>query len=151
MKELLNNEKFVWVAMGVLIVLITQGFKWLVVKRFTNKLPDKVRTIINSTIVIVAIGLGFVAEYFYSFKYLGKPFDVLEALGWSGAGQVVYSIVERIFKLIGSKVTIENPFTTEEGKQVLNLAEKVTKDGKLDQSDMPCVEEFLKSLENIKQ
>lgn len=149
MKELLNNEKVIWATMGIIIVLLTQGLKWLFIKPFTKKLTNKkVKTAINTIIVFIAIGLGFLAEYLYSYKYLGRPFDVVEALGWSGAGQVAYALLERILKLFGSDKKVENPFTTEEGKQVLDLTQKITEDGKVDGNDMPYIEEYLKSLEN---
>jgi hypothetical protein len=135
--------------MGILIVLVTQILKWLLIKPFTNKLKNKkVKSVINTIIVFIAIGLGFLAEYLYSYKYLHHEFSVMEALGWSGAGQIAYAFLERFIKMFDSKKTIENPYTTEEGKAVISLVENLTKDGKIDGKDMPMVQEFLKSLEN---
>lgn len=147
MKELLNNEKFVWVAMGIIIVLVTQGFKWVFIKPFTKKLTsEKAKTIINSIIVFIAIGLGFVAEYFYSYKYLHNVFSVVEALSWSGAGQIGYALLERVLKFFGNNKKIENPYETEEGKAVVSLMENIAKDGKIDENDKSAIAEYLKSL-----
>ena len=156
MKELLNNEKFIWVAMGIIIVIVTQILKWVLIKPFTNKLKNKkVKSIINTIIVFIAIGLGFLAEYLYVYKYLHHEFSVMEALTWSGAGQIGYALLERVLKIFNSKKTIENPYNTEEGKAVLSLVENITKDGKIDENDGSAILDYIKSvnqsLENNKK
>ncbi|MCM1437799.1 MAG: hypothetical protein NC131_01115 [Roseburia sp.] len=137
--RLLSNDYFVWCAMAAIIFLITQIVK-LPWKCLTKKLikNERTRKIANAVILLIPFGLGVLGDFLYSTYYLHTAFTVITGLGYGTASISLYGIVERFFK-----VKIENPYeTTEEGKAVTELVEKVQEDGKVDSTDLSAVDEF---------
>lgn len=142
LKILLENEYFVWCAMALIIFGVTQLLK-LPIKVCTKRIKnDRTRRIVNSTILLIPFMLGLVAEFLYSTYYLHIAFTGITGLGYGAAGVSLYGIVERFFK-----VKIDNPYeTTEEGKAVKELVEKVQEDKKIDENDKSAVDEFWKTI-----
>lgn len=146
-KKLLSSEYFVWCAMAVIIFLITQVLK-LPIKHFTSKIKNqRTRKIVNATILVIPFVLGVLFEFLYTTYYLHTAFTVIAGLGYGTAGISLYGVIERFFK-----VKIDNPYkTTEEGKAVQELIDKVQEDGKIDKSDVSAVDEFWKTINKEKK
>ena len=135
--ELLKNDYFVWCAMAVIIFGLTQLLK-LPIKHFTNKLAnERLRRIVNATILLIPFALGVLVDFLYSTYYLHTAFTVITGLGYGTAGISLYGAIERFFK-----VKTENPYETEAGKSVKELVEEISKDGKVDGSDKHAVADF---------
>lgn len=141
-KQLLSNEYFVWCAMAVIIFLVTQVLK-LPIKAATKHIKnERTRKIVNATILLIPFGLGVLFEFLYTTYYLHTVFTVITGLGYGTAGISLYGVIERFFK-----VKVNNPYeTTEEGKAVQELVEKVQEDGKIDEQDISAVDEFWKTI-----
>lgn len=137
--DILHNAYFIWSAMAVIIFLITQVLK-LPIKHFTSKIKnERVRKIVNATILLIPFALGVLFEFLYTTYYLHTAFTVIAGLGYGTAGISLYGVIERFFK-----VKIDNPYTeTEEGKAVINLVDNITVDGKIDSADKSAIQEFL--------
>ncbi len=151
MAELLNNEKIVLIAMGIVAFLVTQGLKWLCVKPFTKNLNTRAKTIINSVILIIAFGSAVLCEFLYSHFWLHTGISLSRAsYGW-GYASGIYGVVEMIIKFIkGENVKLDNPYTTEVGKQTTELIGNITKDGKFDKKDSQIVKDFVNNLNSVK-
>ena len=135
--ELLNNEYFVWCAMAVIIFALTQVLK-LPIKYFTKKIKnERVRRMVNATILLIPFALGVLADFLYSTYYLHTAFTVITGLGYGTAGISLYGAIERFFK-----VKTDNPYETEAGKAVAELVEEISKDGKVDENDKHAVKDF---------
>jgi hypothetical protein len=135
--ELLKNEYFVWCAMAVIIFALTQVLK-LPIKACTKKIEnERVRRIVNATILLIPFGLGVLADFLYSTYYLHTAFTVITGLGYGTAGISLYGAIERFFK-----VKTENPYETEAGKAVTELVKEISKDGKVDEDDRHAVADF---------
>lgn len=140
---ILKSDYFIWGAMAIIIFLITQVLK-LPIKVGTKKIKnERVRKIVNATILLIPFGLGVLFEYLYvtycpSAYCTIKSFTGLTGLGYGTAGISLYGVIERFFK-----VKVNNPYNTEEGKAVTDLVDSVTKDGKIDSADKSAVQEFL--------
>lgn len=145
-KQLLSNDYFVWCAMAVIIFLVTQVLK-LPIKHCTKKIKnERARKIVNATILLIPFCLGVLAEFLYTTYYLHTAFTVIAGLGYGTAGVSLYGIIERFFK-----VKVDNPYeTTEEGKAVQELVEKVQDDGKIDKSDLSAVDKFWQAIQQDK-
>ena len=151
MAELLNNEKIVLIAMGIVAFLVTQGLKWACVKPFTKNLNTRAKTIINSVILIIAFGSAVLCEFLYSHFWLHTAINLTRAsYGW-GYASGVYGVVEMIIRFIkGDNVKLENPYQTEEGKQTTKLIENITKDGKIDKEDSQSMKDYVNKLNKVK-
>jgi hypothetical protein len=135
--ELLKNPFFVSCAMAVIIFALTQVLK-LPIKHFTEKIKnERVRRMVNATILLIPFALGVLADFLYSTYYLQTAFTVITGLGYGSAGISLYGIIERFFK-----VKIENPYDCEEGKAVKELVKDVSKDKKVDGNDKNAVKDF---------
>lgn len=135
--KLLNNEYFVWCAMAVIIFALTQVLK-LPIKYFTKKISnERVRRMVNATILLIPFALGVLADFLYSTYYLHTAFTVITGLGYGTAGISLYGAIERFFK-----VKTDNPYESEAGKAVAELVEEISKDGKVDESDKHAVADF---------
>ena len=135
--KLLNNEYFVWCAMAVIIFGFTQLLK-LPIKHFTKKIKtERVRKMVNSTILLIPFALGVLLDFLYSTYYLHGVFSVINGLGYGTAGVSLYGVIERFFK-----VKVNNPYETEEGKAITSLVENVVADGKVDGNDKHAVKDF---------
>lgn len=134
---LLANEYFVGCAMAVIIFALTQVLK-LPIKACTKHIKrERVRKMVNATILLIPFILGVACDFFYQTYHLHGAFSVINGLGYGTAGISLYGVVERFFK-----VKVPNPYETEEGKAVTELVGKVTKDGKVDGNDKDAVKEF---------
>ena len=135
--KLLNNEYFVWCAMAVIIFALTQVLK-LPIKYFTKKIAnERVRRMVNATILLIPFAVGIVLDFLYSTYYLNAAFSVITGLGYGTAGISLYGAIERFFK-----VKTENPYETEAGEAVKELVEEISKDGKFDGEDKHAVKDF---------
>ena len=135
--KLLNNEYFVWCAMAVIIFALTQVLK-LPIKYFTKKIAnERVRRMVNATILLIPFAVGIALDFLYSTYYLNAAFSVITGLGYGTAGISLYGAIERFFK-----VKTENPYETEAGKAVTELVEEISKDGKFDGEDKHAVKDF---------
>ena len=135
--KLLNNDYFVWCAMAVIIFALTQVLK-LPIKYFTKKISNqRVRRMVNATILLIPFAVGIVLDFLYSTYYLNAAFSVITGLGYGTAGISLYGAIERFFK-----VKTENPYETEAGKAVTELVEEISKDGKFDGEDKHAVKDF---------
>ena len=135
--KLLNNEYFVWCAMAVIIFALTQVLK-LPIKYFTKKISNqRVRRMVNATILLIPFALGVFVDFLYSTYYLHSAFTIITGLGYGTAGISLYGAIERFFK-----VKTENPYETEAGKAVTELVEEISKDGKVDGKDKHAVADF---------
>lgn len=148
LKDILQSEFFIWGAMALIIFLITQVLK-LPIKVCTNKIKnERIRKIVNATILLIPFGLGVLFEflyggYLYPLIYDGETLtftgsSVLTGLGYGTAGISLYGVIERFFK-----VKVDNPYNSEEGKAVTELVDNVVADGKVDSFDKSAVQEFL--------
>ena len=135
--ELLNNDVFVWGAMAVIIFAFTQFLK-LPIKHFTSKIENvRVKKLANASILILAFAVAVLLDFLFAYFYLKEGVDLLRALrNWTGSS-AVYSLIERF---LGVKV--ENPMETEEGKAVVDMANEVCADNKIDNNDEGAVREF---------
>ncbi len=142
LKTLLSNSFFVWCAMAVIIFGITQLLK-LPIKACTKRIKnERTRRIVNSTILLIPFILGLVAEFLYSTYYLHIAFMGITGLGYGAAGVSLYGIIERFFK-----IKVDNPYeTTEEGKAVKDLVDKIQEDGKITEEDKSAVKDFWKTI-----
>ena len=135
--KLLNNDYFVWCAMAVIIFALTQVLK-LPIKYFTKKISNqRVRRMVNATILLIPFALGVLVDFLYSTYYLHSAFTIITGLGYGTAGISLYGAIERFFK-----VKTENPYETEAGKAVTELVEEISKDGKFDGEDKHAVKDF---------
>lgn len=135
--KLLSNDYFVWCAMAVIIFALTQVLK-LPIKYFTKKISnERVRRMVNATILLIPFALGVLADFLYSTYYLHSAFTIITGLGYGTAGISLYGAIERFFK-----VKTENPYETEAGKAVTELVEEISKDGKVDGNDKHAVADF---------
>ena len=135
--ELLKNDYFVWCAMAVIIFALTQVLK-LPIKACTKHIPnERVRKMVNATILLLPFMLGVLCDFLYQTYYLHGVFSVITGLGYGTAGISLYGVIERFFK-----VKVPNPYDSEEGKAVTELVEEVSKDGKVDGKDKNAVKDF---------
>lgn len=135
--QLLENSYFVWCAMAVIIFLFTQLLKQpikCVTKRISN---ERVRRMVNATILLLPFGLGILADFLYSTYYLHTAFTIITGLGYGTAGISLYGAIERFFK-----VKAENPYESEAGEAVKQLVGEISKDGKVDEKDKHAVSDF---------
>lgn len=141
MLELLNNVYFVSCAMAVIVFLVTQVLK-LPIKHFTSKIKkERVRKLVNATILLIPFAVGVLGDYLYCTYYTHTAFSVIAGLGYGTAGISLYNIIERTFK-----VKTQNPYDTEEGKAVVQLVEAVLEDGNVDEQDADAVKSFLEKV-----
>lgn len=143
--SILKSDYFIWCAMAVIIFFVTQVLK-LPIKVCTKKIKnERVRKIVNATILLIPFGLGVLFEflygtYLYPVLFPDKVWNltVITGLGYGTTGITLYSAIERFFK-----IKTNNPYNTEEGKAVTNFISDITADGKVDGDDKSAVQEFL--------
>ena len=136
-RKILDNPYCVWCAMAVIIFALTQVLK-LPIKACTKNIKrERVRKMVNATILLIPFALGVVCDFLYSTYYLHATFSVITGLGYGTAGISLYGVIERFFK-----VKLNNPYETEEGKAVIEAVENVSSDGKVDENDKDAVKDF---------
>ena len=141
MKELfmqvMSNAQLVVALTGIVIFAITQLLK-MPIKHFTNKIKnDRVRRIVNITILLIPFALGVGFEFLYSMYVYFDAFELGVGVAYGSSAVFAYSIVERFLK-----VKLPNPFATEEGKAFLQLVDTVSEDGKIDENDKDAIKAF---------
>lgn len=135
MAELLTNQFFVIGVMSALIFGLTQGIKQLIKLGTKHIANERVRRMVNTTILLIPFALAFVAEFAFT-TVMAIAFSANNALAYGTGAVSIYGIVERFFK-------VKNPYDTAEGKEAIELAYSVVKDGKIDGEDMSAVEKFI--------
>lgn len=136
MAELLKNEYFMGVVMSVIVFAFTQLLK-MPIKALTSKIEnERTRKIVNGTILLIPFILGVLFEFLLTTLVFHEPFTVIQGLTYGTGGISLYGVVERFFK-------VKNPYDTEEGEAVMELVDKVTEDGKVDENDKTALKEFL--------
>lgn len=136
MAELLKNEYFMGVVMSVIVFAFTQLLK-MPIKALTSKIEnERTRKIVNGTILLIPFILGVLFELLLTTLVLHEPFTVIQGLTYGMGGISLYGFIERFFK-------VKNPYNTEEGEAVIELVEKVTEDGKVDENDKTALKEYL--------
>lgn len=138
---ILHNEVIMFGFFSAIIFGLTQGLK-IPLKMWTNKITnEKVRKRVNAVILIIPFALGILFDVLFSYLYLHDVFDVITGLGYGTGSIALYNIVERFLG-----VSLENPYETKEGKDVTDLVHSVSKDGKIDDKDLPFVKEYIDKL-----
>lgn len=137
MLELLNNETFVWGAMSLIVLILSQLLK-LPIKALTEKCikNETVRGRVNVTIMLIPLALGILADYLFCSLYLHVPFDIMEGVKIGGTAISLYGMLEGLFKGKKSKET----------EQLTELVKDISKDGKLDTKDGEIVKEFIEKV-----
>lgn len=139
--NLLHNTYFIWCAMAVILFGITQLIK-LPIKHFTGKIKnERIRKIVNTTILLIPFAFGILFDFLYSTYYLKETFNAINGIGYGMAAISLYGIIERFFK-----VKVDNPYTTKEGVSVTELLYNLAKDGKINAKDAEAVQEFFEEL-----
>ena len=141
MKELfmqvMSNAELVVAITGIVIFALTQLLK-MPIKHFTNKIENqRIRRIVNITILIIPFALGVGCEFVYSMFVYFDAFELGVGIAYGSSAVFAYSIVERFLK-----VKLPNPFATEEGKAFLQLVDTVSEDGKIDENDKDAIKAF---------
>ncbi len=135
--KILNNEYAVWCCMAVIIFALTQVLK-LPIKACTKHIKnERVRKMVNATILLIPFALGVLCDFLYQTYYLHGAFSVITGLGYGTAGISLYGVIERFFK-----VKITNPYVSEEGAVVTDFVDEISKDGKVDKNDNQAVQDF---------
>lgn len=145
MAELLKNPKVVAGIMALFVFLLTQIFK-LPIKLATNHIKnERVRRLVNATILILPFAFGVFLDFLYCTYYLHVVPSAVVGLGYGAAGISLYAVIERTFK-----VKVTNPYDSTEGKAVIDLVNNVTKDGKIDKNDQAIANDFYNKLNSVK-
>ena len=132
MAELLKNEYAVWGVMAVVVLGLTQVLK-LPIKALTKKIKDqKAKVRVNAVIMLLPIILGVVIDFLYC-AWIKAPFSTLEGVQFGTTAIMLYGFLEKFFKGEQSAQTT----------QLLDLANQITKDGKVDKSDKEIVSDFI--------
>lgn len=137
MDMLLHNLTFINIAMAFVVFLLTNLLK-MPIKALTVKIKnEKIRKRVNSVIYIIPFALGVIFDILYCKYYLNFPYSIIRGLGYGTAAITLYHTIEQNFK-----IKVDNPFKTKEGKAALEMVEKVTADGKVDENDVSAVKDF---------
>lgn len=143
LNTLLHNTYFVWCAMAIILFGITQLIKWPI-KHFTKKIGNKkVRTLVNTAILLIPFAFGILLDFLYSTYYLKEAFNAINGLGYGMAAISLYGIIERFLK-----IKVDSPYDTADGKSVTELIYNLANDGKLDAKDAEAIQEFLDNIVN---
>ena len=147
MKDLLNNEIFIYSAMAILVFGITQGLKWAFIKPWTRKLDnERVRKTINTTIYFLPYIVGIGLEILYA-TYVAKaePNLIVGALG-GGAGHSVFALYERIYAVITGDKSKASLAKSADEKAVEDVVLSIVEDNKIDKSDKSKLQVFLEKV-----
>lgn len=153
-KSVLASE-YGTVIMATVILGLTELIK-LPIKALTNRIPKKykwLQILINTVFVIIPFALGVLAKFLFN-KYLYElPFtsaDISSGIWEFGSGAIaLYELfIARIKKAKKDKgekePIIENPYETEEGQAVIEVAKEITADGVVDEKDKDVVKDAVK-------
>ena len=144
MQALVTSRVFVLFVMALLTFGITQGLKWLFVKKWTNKLENpRLRKAINSVIFFFPYFVAYGIEFAYTtFVTSGEP-NALIALVVGGGGHSVYGFFELIYGIFTGEIKVKKHATTDEEKTVEDFVHAVAEDGKIDANDSPALNAFI--------
>lgn len=134
MAELLKNKTFVWGAMSLIVLLLSQLLK-LPIKALTKKtIKDKtIRDRVNIAIMLIPLALGILCDWLFCTYYAHTLFSVDEGVKVGFSAITLYGILERAFKGKKSKKTTE----------LEELGQNVFADGKIDKNDISAVQDYL--------
>ena len=137
MIELLNNQTFVWCAMSLIVLIVSQLLK-LPIKALTEKtIKNKaVRDRVNVTIMLIPLALGILVDYMFCTYYLHIAFDIVEGVKIGGTAITLYGALEKLFKGGVSKET----------EEAIALSTEIISDGKIDKKDGEIVKEFINKI-----
>lgn len=140
MAQLLNNSNFMWGAMALIVLALSQVLK-LPIKMLTKKFikEKNVRDKVNISIMLIPLALGILCDYLFCTLYLQVAFNIVEGVKIGGTAITLYGMIEKGFK--GNK--------SQETKAVESLVENITKDGKIDKNDSTAVKDFVKNLNKV--
>lgn len=140
MAELLNNKDFMWGAMSIIVLILSQLLK-LPIKALTEKtIKNKtVRDRVNVTIMLIPLALGILVDYLFCTLYLKLAFSIIEGIKIGGTAVTLYGALEKLLKGEQSKETTET----------IKLVKDITKDGKIDKNDSDTVQEFVDNLNKV--
>jgi hypothetical protein len=141
MVELLNNEYFVWGAMAIIVLCLSQLLK-LPIKALTKKTikSESARVRVNTALMLIPLALGVLCDWLFCTLYLGVAFSVVEGVKVGGTAVTLYGMLEKLIKGAQSKETTAT----------LELVNDITKDGKVDKKDSATVKEFVNNLNKVK-
>jgi hypothetical protein len=141
MAELLNNETFVWGAMAIIVLCLSQLLK-MPIKALNKKIikNESTRSRVNTFIMLIPLGLGVLCDYLFCTYYLGISFSIVEGVKIGGTAVTFYGVLEKLIKGTQSKETLET----------IKLVESITKDGKVDKSDAQSIKDFANKLNKVK-
>ena len=133
MKELLNNQYFVWAMLSLIVLGVSQLLK-LPIKAINKKVikNDAIRNKVNTFIMLIPLCLGILADFLFCTLWLKIPFSIVEGVKIGGTAITFYGILEKLFK--GAKST--------ETQMAEKLVNDITADGKIDENDKSAVKEF---------
>jgi hypothetical protein len=137
MEAILHNMTYVYIAMAVVVFLLTNVLK-LPIKALTHHIKnEKIRKRVNTVIYLIPFALGIAFDFVYSMYFLEGAYSIIRGLGYGTASITLYHGFEQNFK-----IKVDNPYESDEGQAVLGLVETITEDGKIDKQDVDAVKEF---------
>lgn len=141
MAELLNNEYFVWGAMAIIVLCLSQLLK-LPIKALTKKTikNENARVRVNTALMLIPLALGVLCDWLFCTLYLGIPFSVVEGVKVGGTAVTLYGMIEKLIKGSQSKETTAT----------IKLVNDITKDGSVDKSDVQSIKDFANKLNSVK-
>lgn len=141
MAELLNNEYFVWGAMAIIVLCLSQLLK-LPIKALTKKTikNENARVRVNTALMLIPLALGVLCDWLFCTLYLGIPFSVVEGVKVGGTAVTLYGMIEKLVKGSQSKETTAT----------IKLVNDITKDGSVDKSDAQSIKDFANKLNSVK-
>lgn len=141
MAELLANKDFVWWAMALIVLGLSQLLK-LPIKALTKKFikDASTRARVNTTLMLIPLCLGIILNWLFCALYLQVPYDIIEGIKVGGTAVTIYGVIEKLIKGSQSKETTET----------LQLVASITNDGKVDKKDNSAVVDFINDLNKIK-
>lgn len=140
MTELLNNENFMWGAMAIIVLCLSQLLK-LPIKALTKKFikSESTRTRVNTTLMLIPLCLGIILDWLFCTLYLNVPFDAVNGVKIGATAVTLYGLLEKLIKGAQSKETTAT----------LELTEEIIKDGKVDENDNSMVSDYLNKLNKV--
>ena len=112
MSEFTDYPRWLFVVTLVGVIVLTQLIK-LPIKHFTSKISnEKVRRLVNISIMFVPIGLGF--AFGGAYTLIPYKFSVEMCLRLGTVSQVIYAFLERLIVRIKSGSKIDNDTVAED-------------------------------------
>lgn len=128
--KILSNPDYVTLIMAFVVFLLVELIKQPI-KLLTKKLPQKTRQLVNSTILLLPIGIGILGQYLFTHFYSHTAFDAIQGVLVGGEAMAMYGIVERVFGL-----KISDPYKSEDGALVVETANEIVATKKVNYSKL---------------